>query len=234
MADEDRSHTTAEDPSYPDFRWSRKKRRLCLAYVESEGDMEVARKEAGYSERFNLLEILDHPAARDYMASLVQYGLSAASEARPTIIGRYSEWASCDAAEFFTDDPTPSFKGLSELTPAQRRCIKSIKVSRNQFGDNIEIAFEDRMTANTHLARLMGLDKDSGITPEAFARSVQEFVKMIFAADAIEAPAGAADPFGEPAAPPGPQVVAVVTPVKPPSPSPRLWGDHPSPLDAGP
>lgn len=223
MADEDQKHTTRSDEQYPDFAWSRKKRKFLGAYHESDGDIEIARKEAGYSERYDVQAIIDHPAAQAYLLSLVEFGLSLAREARTTIVGRYSEWASTDAGDFFTDGAVPQFKGLEELTPAQRRCIRSIKVSHNQFGDNVEIAFEDRMAANGHLARLLGLDKDAGTTPEAFARAVQEFMKLAFSADAIEAPPGALQDL-----PVGASETAVER--EPIARSPALWGDSPSPL----
>jgi len=177
-----------EDNTNPKFRWTPKKRRFCY-YMGRLGSVREATTRAGYTnpEYGNILMM--EPAVRLQVQHEVRAVLRAESENEETVIARWARWAQVDIGHYFKNDW--DLVDIDQLTEGQRKCIKKVKITQNQFGRNVDLELHDAHKANNDLAVMMGIlgkAEEGKLPPEEQAKTIQQMLKEMREVDGLQEP----------------------------------------------
>jgi hypothetical protein len=183
-----------EDRNDPKFRWNMKKRRFCY-YMARLGSVKEATSRAGYlNPEYGNILMMENPIRMQVQHEL-RYLLRAESENEETVIGRWARWAQVDIGHYF--DAGWELKDIAKMTEGQRKCVKKVKITNNQFGRNVDLELHDAHKANNDLAMMMGIlgKLDEGKMPaEEQAKTIQQMLKEMREVDGLQEPPLESDP----------------------------------------
>lgn len=168
------------------FRWSLKRNRFCF-FVARSGDCADAAEKAGFQRDYGNQLMQMEPIQKKVQEELRNL-LRAQDENEDSVVARWARWANVDPGDFFRAGY--EVKDLEDMDEDQRKCIKKIKVTDNQYGRNVDLEFHDAHKANNDLANLLGMlhREDAGDTPEEAARSIVDILKEIADKDGLQEP----------------------------------------------
>ena len=152
-----------------------KQRMFAYTYSKTR-DLASAAKQAEISE-VEAGEWLVQPAIQAVILADQIADINTATETRERVISRYAEIANADILDYFVPETQCTIlRPLEDLTPAQRRCIKSIK--HNAQGVPA-LELYDRLRATDKIAEIIGiLDKnDTGESSEEKAARIRHLLK---------------------------------------------------------
>lgn len=205
-----------EDLKTPGFRWNLKRHRFCLLWVQNGGVGSQAAKDAGYSEDCAdqiSNDLLSREPIRRAIQKHLRDHLTRHALSQDSIVASWVSWWKASPYDFVKVSLLEALrdadgnivkdengqtvmnpfgasalvaKGPDELTPEQKRCVKKLKITNNQFGQNVEVELHDASAALDRLARLAGLvDKDSGDSPSDVAQSVRNALAEMMMVDGL-------------------------------------------------
>jgi hypothetical protein len=183
--DENSAILSIPDLTEMSYRWTAKKARFCYFFARL-GNTNEAAERAQVNPATASGWLSDQPI-RDEIQKQVRNLLTSQGENEESVIARWAQWADVDIGDYFEDEW--NLKSLDDLTPVQRKCIKKVKISQNQFGKNIDIELHDAHKANNDLATMLGILGKSDTAdqpPEETAKSIQQMLREMQATDALE------------------------------------------------
>lgn len=177
-----------EDQNHPKYRWTPKKRRFCY-FMARLGSAKDAATRAGYiNPEYGSLLMME-PPVRLQIQHEVRALLRAESENEESVVGRWAQWAQVDIGDYFEENW--ELRTIADLSEDQRKCIKKVKITQNQFGRNVDLELHDAHKANNDLAMMMGilgkLD-ESKQPPEEAAKTIREMLQEMNEVDGLQEP----------------------------------------------
>jgi len=183
VAEED-EFCSVPDAKIPTERWTTKKRRFCY-WMARLGSITESLKRSELSDGYGP-HLLAQRIVRDEIQKQVRQVLDSESENEESVIARWSRWANVDPGDFF--DPGWILKDNSELTEEERKCIKRVKITNNQYGRNVDLELHDSHRANNDLGVMLGLlGRNDGPTapPEETAKTIKQLLTEMQEADGL-------------------------------------------------
>lgn len=183
--DQDHELLAIADRDTPSFQWTLKRERFCYFFART-GKITKAAELAGFSAESDWAgKLLDLEPIRARVRQEVRNLLTANSENEETVIARWSNWANADIGDYFEADW--QLKDITQLSEEQRRRIKKVKITHNQYGRNIDFELHDAAKANNDLANMFGLlrNEDEDAPAEETAKSIRELLRMMEEADGL-------------------------------------------------
>jgi hypothetical protein len=103
--------------------------------------------------------VLANPSVQEALQPMIREALAKAKVDREWIIRRLVEQSNASPLDYFkvNEDGSLGELELSDLTPAQRRNLKTIRITRTKWGESITVAVCDQQRALSVLAKVIGL-----------------------------------------------------------------------------
>jgi hypothetical protein len=199
MADDEARYEELLSVPVPDkpTRWTTKKRRFCY-HMARLGNASEASERAGYLNRDYGSILMGEDIVKEEVQKELRSLLDAETENEESVIARWVRWASVDVGDYFAEGW--ALNDISQLTEGQRKCIKKVKITHNQWGRQIDFELHDAHKANNDLAVMMGLlgkVEEGKTTPEETAKSIRQMLHEMEGVDGLQKP-GLASSTGQP------------------------------------
>lgn len=103
--------------------------------------------------------LLAKPSIQEILQPMLQETIDQAKIDRKWVVRRLVEQSEASPLDYFdvNEDGTLGPLALSDLSPAQRRNLKSIKVTRTRWGQSVTVTVYDQQRALSILAKIIGL-----------------------------------------------------------------------------